>query len=63
MSTKFYNDIYYSNCDIATISGVPVNELNLIERFLLERIEFQLLVSSEEHEHYERALKTLFMQQ
>lgn len=38
--TKFYNDIYYSNSDIATISGIVVEELNLIERYYLQMLGY-----------------------
>lgn len=54
--TKFYNDIYYSNSDIATISGVLLEELNLIEIHFLELIGYQVYVSTEELAHYEAGL-------
>lgn len=62
VATKFYNDIYYSNSDIATISGVPPPELNAIERYFCEQIGYKLYISSEELAHYEAGLENLFQQ-
>ena len=56
MATKFYNDIYYTNSDIANVSGVHPLELNLIERHLLQLIGYTLLVTEEELAHYESGL-------
>jgi hypothetical protein len=47
--TKFYNDVFYSNSDIAAISGVHPQELNLIERYTLETLGYSLLVTGEEY--------------
>ena len=60
MATKFYNDIYYSNSDIAAVCGIPPPELNTIERYLLEVIGFQLYVSAHELARYESGLNGLF---
>jgi hypothetical protein len=54
--TKFYNDVYYTNSDIAMISGVLPEELNLIERYLLQLIGYSLFVTSDELAHYEAGL-------
>lgn len=56
--TKFYNDIYFSNSDIATISGIALEELNHIERYYLETIDYSLFVSPDEYCHYEQGLRS-----
>lgn len=33
--TKMYNDIYFSNADIANMAGIPLADLNRIELYLL----------------------------
>ena len=60
MLTKFYNDIYYSNKDIATIGGVTDTDLNQIESYLLELIDYKLFISQEEFSMYEQGLHTHF---
>ena len=47
--TKFYNDVYYSNKDIAMIGGVTECELNRIEEYLLELVSYQLYICEEEY--------------
>jgi hypothetical protein len=54
--SKFYNDIYYSNKDIATIAGVEHLELNEIELYILNTLGYSLYVSTEEFMHYEQGL-------
>jgi uncharacterized protein YqfB (UPF0267 family) len=38
--TKFQNDVFYSNESIASISGVTLADLNSIERYILELINY-----------------------
>jgi hypothetical protein len=38
--TKFNNDLYYSNLDFSIVSGISNAEMNLIERFLLDLIDY-----------------------
>jgi len=45
LTSKFYNDIYYQNRYIAEEGGVPLQELNLLERHFLETIDWELTVT------------------
>jgi len=47
LTSKFYNDVYYQNKYIAEEGGVPLEELNLLERHFLDTIDWQLTVSEE----------------
>lgn len=57
VATKFFNDIYYSNADIASFSGVTVDDLNAIERYLLDLIDYSLFIRSEEFAHFAEGLQ------
>lgn len=43
--SKFYNDRFYSNKDIATAVGLELEELNEIEKYYLSIISYSLYVS------------------
>lgn len=58
--TKFYNDVFYSNADIASIGGLTVEDLNRIERYLLETVDYQIYISSEEFQMYEQGISNHF---
>jgi|LauGreDrversion4_2_1035121.scaffolds.fasta_scaffold916540_1 hypothetical protein len=55
--TKFSNDIYYGNHVIAQAGGLQTAELNLIERFLLNLLDYNLFVSTEEFTKFEEGLR------
>lgn len=59
--TKFYNDIFYSNEDIASISGLTLQDLNRIEKYLLDTVDYHLFISPEEYELYERGISNHFV--
>ena len=42
--TKFNNDIYYSNRDFSLVCGISNAEINCIERYCLDILEFELFV-------------------
>ena len=50
--SKFSNDIYYSNRDFATITGIPNAEVNNIERYCLDLLDFDLFITEEEFAKY-----------
>lgn len=54
--TKFYNDVYYANHVVATAGGIKTSELNLIERFLLNLLDYNLFVSAGEFAKFEEGL-------
>ena len=56
LTSKFYNDIFFANHHIAYIGGVPTEELNRLEQYYLEVIDWQLFVSPEEYARYDQAL-------
>ena len=56
LTSKFYNDVFFANHHIAYIGGVPTEELNRLEKYYFEVIDWQLFVSSEENDCYDQAL-------
>jgi hypothetical protein len=50
--SKFSNDIYYSNRDFATITGIQNEEVNTIERHCLDLLDFDLFINEEEYSKY-----------
>ena len=57
LTSKFYNDVFFSNNHIAYVGGVPVLELNCLETHFLEMIDYKLFVSPEENDRYLGALE------
>jgi len=58
ITSKFYNDIYFANQYIASVGGVPTQNLNQLEDFYLEMIDWNLFISPEDFESYAVALST-----
>ncbi|KAF4659592.1 mitochondrial peripheral inner membrane protein [Perkinsus olseni] len=56
VSTKFYDDCYYSNTDYARFGGVRVSELNSLELGFLKLINWSLTVTPEQYETYRTLL-------
>lgn len=54
---KFYNDVFYRNCDIASVSGLATPaETNTLEICLLVLIDYRVFISPEEFASYEERL-------
>ncbi len=60
MSSKFFNDAYYSNHDLAMVGGVTGQDLNLMEREYMRIIDFNINISSEEYMLYRTKLLSHF---
>ena len=60
LTSKFYNDIYYQNKYIADEGGVPLEELNLLERHFLDTIDWQLTVKNDQLAVIDKVLTEIF---
>ena len=49
LTAKFYNDVYYSNLNLAQIAGLPLSELNQIESEFLTTIDYCIFIGPEEY--------------
>lgn len=61
VTQKFYNDLFLSNYEIATIGGLQLSELNLLEEVFLETIDFDINVSEQEFNEYRKKLNLHFI--
>ena len=53
-----FNDTYYTNQYVSSVGGVSLQNMNQLERFFLDMIEWQLFVSEEEYSLFELSLRT-----
>ena len=56
IASKMYNDTYYTNQYIASVGGVSLHNINELERFYMELIDWNLYIATDEFEFYERSL-------
>eukprot|EP00352_Strombidinopsis_acuminata_P002379 CAMPEP_0176383902 /NCGR_PEP_ID=MMETSP0126-20121128/33887_1 /TAXON_ID=141414 ORGANISM="Strombidinopsis acuminatum, Strain SPMC142" /NCGR_SAMPLE_ID=MMETSP0126 /ASSEMBLY_ACC=CAM_ASM_000229 /LENGTH=60 /DNA_ID=CAMNT_0017749273 /DNA_START=367 /DNA_END=549 /DNA_ORIENTATION=+ len=48
MVSKFNNDVYYANSHVASVGGVQTSELNLLEKYFLEIVNWNVRVDENE---------------
>ena len=56
VSTKFYNDIYYSNSDFAKVCGISSAEINELERYCLDVLDYKLFIGEEQFSKYQQGV-------
>jgi hypothetical protein len=56
ITAKFYNDIFFANHYIAQVGGVTLQNLNELEEFFMQVIDWQLYISTEEFDSFEAVL-------
>lgn len=56
LTAKFYNDVYYSNFNLAKLGGLDLAELNAIEADFFKTIDYEVFVGYEEFERFEMGL-------
>ena len=57
IASKMFNDTYYTNQFIAQVGGVSLPNINELERFFMQMIDWNLYISTEEFEFYQRGLE------
>ena len=55
-TAKMYNDTYYTNQYVASVGGVSLQNINELERFFMLMIDWNLYITTEEFDSYERSL-------
>ena len=50
--TKFYNDVFFSNKDLADAAGISLTDLNLIEKAFLTTLDYNLYISTDVFQSY-----------
>ena len=56
LTSKMYNDTYYTNLYVAQIGGVTLENINELERFFIAMIDWRLFISAEEFAYYDNSL-------
>ena len=54
-----FNDTYYTNKYIAEVGGVTLANINDLERYFVEMVDYNLNVTTEEFNFYEQGLSEL----
>lgn len=57
ITSKMFNDTYYTNQFIAQVGGVSLANINELERFFMSMIDWNLFIKPEEFEQYEKGLE------
>jgi hypothetical protein len=47
VTSKFYNDVFYGNHFLAYVGGVNLQEMNLLEKDFIQKIQWSLWVDPE----------------
>ena len=56
LCSKFFNDIYYSNEQIGQLGGIHPSEMNLLEAYMLDMLDYILFIEEEEYSRYQKGL-------
>ena len=62
VSSKMQNDIFYTNSYIASVGGVPLENINQLESYFMTMIDWRVNISTEEFEFYERNMSVAYRQ-
>ena len=57
---KFYSDNFYLNSVFSSYSGIPLAELNALEREFLYLIDFDLSINAREYNEYLYGVNSFF---
>ena len=60
LTSKFFNDVYYSNEQIGSVGGVSLYEINMLELYYLDMIDYLLFISPEDFCRYLHGLQGHF---
>ena len=55
-----FNDTYFTNRYIAQIGGVSLANINELERYFMEVLDWNLYISTEEFNFYEQSLQAFY---
>lgn len=60
MVNKFLTDEFMLNSSFSAITGLPLSEINLLEREFLDIIDYNLVVDATEYQEYLSGLTAFF---
>ena len=56
VTSKMFNDTYYTNQYIASFGGVTLRNMNELEAFFMQMIDWRLNITEEEFSFYDNSL-------
>lgn len=62
LCSKFGNDVYYSNEQVGQLGGVTCAEMNLLEKYFLDIVDYRLNVDEPTYRQYEEGLLAHMLQ-
>lgn len=62
LTSKTYNDTYFTNQFIAQTGAVTLQDLNAMESYFLRMIDWKLHITPEEFDYYDKSLHKVFLQ-
>lgn len=63
LTSKMFNDTYYTNKYIAEVGGVSLANINDLERYFVEMVDYNLNVTTEEFAFYEQGISEFTIQE
>ena len=53
-----FNDTYYTNQYVASVGGVTLQNINQLERFFMQMLDWNVFISEELFDFYDQSLET-----
>ena len=60
--TKFSNDVFYSTADVAATCGISARELNALERYTLQLLDYELFITEEQFAQFDHYICKRFFE-
>ena len=57
LTSKMFNDTYYTNKYISEVGGVTLANINDLERYFMQVVDWHVNITTEEFELYEQGLQ------
>ena len=58
VTSKMFNDTYYTNQYVASVGGVTLQNINQLERFFMQMLDWNVFISEELFHFYDQSLET-----
>lgn len=58
VTSKMFNDTYYTNQYVASVGGVTLQNINQLERFFMQMLDWNVFISEELFDFYDQSLET-----
>ena len=62
LTSKVFNDTYYTNRYIAEVGGVTLANINDLEMYFMDVLDWNVNITTEEFEFYDKSINSLLPQ-